>query len=212
MSIMSNTLLPYYSFRNTPHLSCLHTVCRACVEYKCLTTCPPQTCNVPIPKQQAVATITYVAKQQRIEWMMEVQECINKAEKITSISPLINRAKDSMSNFVIVTKAEEVLVKLAKAQKDLVKMMKKEHASEAFVVDMIGNHVEKCHALLDWECNRLRGKLLENLKVSDDCMLDDLLDIVERLAASQFKNHLDINEGIFGMLEKHIEIKSPLKH
>ena len=43
-------------------------------------------------------------------------------------------------------------------------------------------------------------------------MLDDLLDIVERLAASQFKNHLDINEGIFGMLEKHIEIKSPLKH
>ena len=43
-------------------------------------------------------------------------------------------------------------------------------------------------------------------------MPDNLLHIVDRIAGPEFKNHLDIDEGIFGMLEKHIEIKSPLKH
>ena len=86
-------------------LSCLHTVCRACVEYKCLPTCPPVNYR-----------IRGKAAEDRNE--DEVQEYSDEAEKI-------NRAQDSMSNFVFGTKAEEALVKLTKGKDNSESMMRK---------------------------------------------------------------------------------------
>ena len=95
----------------------------------------------------------------------EVQEYSNEAEKKTSNRLSINRAQVSMLG----TKAEEALVKLTKAKDEFESMMRKEQADEAAEVDRIVSHIDKCHAHLDWECNRLRGKLLENQNVSNEC-------------------------------------------